>query len=200
MRSFPLLIAAALTVLACSDFRSINPIADPDEKLEEPGIVGDWVMIPEQGVDDDGVLFRVRAIADRPGEYRLTELDSLSNVFRILVRPTRIGGRLVLDLCTDTTTALSTDALPVHTAYFVLRLAPDTIVVTGLQQLGSLLDGGEQVAGIAHIGLPESGPFGPGSSPVVTASTAEIRRFLAQAQALPEALDSTEALKFRRLR
>jgi hypothetical protein len=152
-------------------------------------------------VVDDDVLSRVRAIADRPGEYRLTELDSLGNVFRrMLVRPTRIGGRLVLDLCTDTTTALSTDALPVHTAVFVERLAPDTIVFTGLQQLESLLDGGEQVAGLAYIGLPESGPFGPFFRPVVTASTAEIRRFLAQAQALPEALDSTETAKFRRVR
>jgi hypothetical protein len=48
--------------------------------------------------------------------------------------------------------------------------------------------------------LPESGLFGPYSSPVVTASTAEIRRFLAQAQALPEAFESTETRKFRRVR
>jgi hypothetical protein len=42
--------------------------------------------------------------------------------------------------------------------------------------------------------------MGTGSTPVVTASTAEIRQFLAQVQGLPGMIDSTETVRFRRLR
>jgi hypothetical protein len=190
MRTLPILTAAALALAGCTEFRSINPIADPGEGMENPDILGSWIE-DEDERSTDQYLSIFRITADRGSrDYRVTVLDSLGGPSYLRLRPTRIGERLVFDIWPE----LDDDdlVLPLHTPYFVLRLAPDTIVLASLDSPEQYYAGGGRGSALAHMWMH------PDSTAIVTASTAEIRRFLAQVQSVPGALG--EPVTMRRLR
>jgi hypothetical protein len=198
MRTLPLLVMAALLPAGCKEFRSINPIADPAEQLEDPGITGDWVSVPVE--DFDRTIIRITAVPRTNGEYRATFIDSVGNATHARVRPTMIGGHLVLDVWPEAAAGDADNPLPLHTPYFVQRFDPDTLVIATLGSPQSLLSGGVWGSGLPHLWMPDSPFLGkPDSTAIVTASTADIRRFLEQVQALSDVFGD-EVLTLRRLR
>jgi len=197
MRRLLWLGAAALLLAGCNDFRSLNPIADPTERMADPGITGDWVSVPEEELDR--AIIRITPAEGKPGEYRVTFIDSLGNVTHSNARPTVIAGRLVVDVWPAQTDGRE-NLLPVHTPYFIHRVVTDTLVIGLLDDAESLLAGGDWGSGLQHIWMEEHSSFpGRDSAAIVTASTADIRRFLADVLARPGAFGDSR-LTLRRLR
>lgn len=177
-----IMMISVLSLLAMTGcVRSLNPIYTDADVVQEPAVVGRWVDTDKEAsmdiaASDDGIGYRV---VYREGDDAPSQL---------LAHLTKIGDTLVANLTVDGE-SLSADGdlskahlVAVH-SFYIIRLDEETLIIQTLQPdwLNEHLK--------AH---PEAIAHQPGSgsneSPLLTASTEELRAFIAKVVNEPGAL------------
>ena len=162
MRALGLTIAALAALLSSACLVvSLQPVYEPETIAFDPGLLGTWVA-----ADDDMSMSFERAewhsyhvtIAERDDKSRLT------------ARLTRVGEQLYLDVSPLDGADVAPLVLPVHAVYR-LELRDDDLSLADLnyEQL-------ERLAREGAAGLPMT--IDARKNVVITASTAELRRWL----------------------
>lgn len=171
-------LAVAVLGLAGCGVGSVAPIVPEGEAQFDPALLGTWV-------DEDGTE-RAVITADGADGYAILYTDDGGESGPFLGRLGDLGAHRVLDVWPDPTGIRGNDAfrdlmLPLHTALFIDSLG-DRV---GFRMLtpDSLSDYLEREPGaVAHVRLDDI--------LVLTAPTAELRRFLAEFAGRPGTLGS----------
>lgn len=164
----PLLAAAAFCLSACG-VASISPIVPPDEAEFDAALLGRWR-------DAESTEFAVVS-GDSADGYSITLVDEDGGTGRFKGRLGRLGGLRILDVW-PTQLDLSRDGavyeslvLRLHSFVVLDRVTSEEVVYRMIEpdSLEALLE--KEPLAVAHTLVSE------GDGPVITASTADARRF-----------------------
>ena len=163
MRVLRLIIAALAALLSSACLVvSLQPVYEPETIAFDPALLGTWIA----GDDDTSLSFE-RA---EWHSYHVT-LEERDDRTRLSARLTRVGEQLYLDLSPQDGADVAPLLLPVH-CFYRLGLQGDELSLADLNY-----ESLERLARDGGAGLPMA--IDARKNVVITASTAELRRWLA---------------------
>jgi hypothetical protein len=180
--------AFAAFLSGCATTYSLHPFYKADENTLEPGLVGTWMMV-------DKTKITIEANKWKTYEAEIADMDSHTDC-RYTVRLIRVGNDLFADAILDELDGKNID-LPygVEALHFLMKLTlnGDTLGMALLNHDWLVKQVDAKKIAVAHEYMDENGNPRD-SSILLTASSADLQKFIQQIADAPEAFGESDIM------